>query len=44
MAVVVLSSEVDEIADLADRALVFRDQTVAAEFNHETISHEATYR
>lgn len=41
MAVVVLSSEVDEIVELADRALVFRDQTVAAEFTHETISHEA---
>lgn len=38
MSVVVLSSEVDELVDLADRVLVFRDQAVFAQIPHSALS------
>jgi ABC-type sugar transport system ATPase subunit len=38
ISIVVLSSEVDELVDLADRVLVFRDQTVFAEIAHSGLS------
>jgi ABC-type sugar transport system ATPase subunit len=41
MSIVVLSSEVDELVDLADRVLVFRDQTVFAEIPHTGLSTES---
>ncbi|QZY50641.1 sugar ABC transporter ATP-binding protein [Leucobacter tenebrionis] len=41
MGVVMLSSEVDEIVELVDRALVFRDREVFADLAHEGITHEA---
>lgn len=41
MSVVMLSSEVDELVELVDRVLVFRDQTVFAEIPRETLTREA---
>ncbi len=41
MGIVVLSSEVDELVDLADRVLVFRDQAVFAEIAHSGLSTES---
>ncbi|MCV9993466.1 sugar ABC transporter ATP-binding protein [Paeniglutamicibacter sp. ZC-3] len=41
MSIVVLSSEVDELVDLADRVLVFRDQSVFAEIPHAELSTES---
>ncbi len=41
MSVVVLSSEVDEIVELVDRALVFRDGTVFTEISREELTTEA---
>jgi ABC-type sugar transport system ATPase subunit len=41
MSVVVLSSEVDELVDLADRVLVFRDQSVFTEIPHSELSTES---
>ncbi|WP_181148933.1 sugar ABC transporter ATP-binding protein [Arthrobacter sp. MYb222] len=41
LSVVVLSSEVDELVDLADRVLVFRDQQVFAEIAHPELSTES---
>jgi ABC-type sugar transport system ATPase subunit len=41
MSIVVLSSEVEELVDLADRVLVFRDQTVFAEIAHPGLSTES---
>lgn len=38
MSVVMLSSEVDELVELVDRVLVFRDQEVFAEIPHENLS------
>lgn len=40
MSIVVLSSEVDELVDLADRVLVFRDQAVFAQIPHTRLSTE----
>ncbi|MFF5790688.1 sugar ABC transporter ATP-binding protein [Paeniglutamicibacter sp. NPDC012692] len=41
MCIVVLSSEVDELVDLADRVLVFRDQAVFARIPHSELSTES---
>jgi ABC-type sugar transport system ATPase subunit len=41
MSIVVLSSEVDELVDLADRVLVFRDQAVFAQIPHTQLSTES---
>ena len=41
MSVVILSSEVDELVDLADRVLVFRDQSVFAQIPHFELSTES---
>lgn len=41
MSIVVLSSEVDELVDLADRVLVFRDQAVFARIPHTQLSTES---
>ncbi|WP_142060970.1 sugar ABC transporter ATP-binding protein [Pseudarthrobacter sp. B4EP4b] len=41
MSIVVLSSEVDELVDLADRVLVFRDQAVFAQIPHSGLSTDS---
>ncbi|MFL4473744.1 sugar ABC transporter ATP-binding protein [Paeniglutamicibacter sp. MACA_103] len=41
MGIVVLSSEVEELVDLADRVLVFRDQAVFAQIPHAQLSTES---
>lgn len=41
MSVVMLSSEVDELVELVDRVLVFRDQRVFAEIPRESLTTEA---
>lgn len=41
MSVVMLSSEVDELVDLVDRVIVFRDKEVFAEIPRERLSTEA---
>jgi len=40
LAVVMLSTEVDEHLELMDRVLVFRDEEVSAEFSHAELSRE----
>jgi len=41
MSIVVLSSEVDELVDLVDRVLVFRDQEVFAQIPHSGLSTDS---
>lgn len=41
MSIVILSSEVDELVDLADRVLVFRDQAVFSQIPHTQLSTES---
>ncbi|WP_431778973.1 sugar ABC transporter ATP-binding protein [Microbacterium aurantiacum] len=41
MSIVMLSSEVEELVELVDRVLVFRDQTVFAEISREDLTSEA---
>ncbi|MDF9277924.1 sugar ABC transporter ATP-binding protein [Arthrobacter sp. EH-1B-1] len=41
MSVVILSSEIDELVELVDRVLVFRDQAVFAQIDHSNLSTES---